>query len=322
MFADCDGRTLDRLTDALTARAHRPRDVIMRQGERGTSFVLVLEGTVAVSRVDDAGLHVLGSAGPGSVLGELAMLTGGPRRATVEAVTTVRVAQGDLAAFELLLDAPGVHERIAGLVAHRLADIAVPARVSLRDETRLVLRPLLASDREMIETGLAQTSRESLRRRFFSGGPPSARVIDHLVNIDYIDHFAWAALAEDGQHGVSVARYVRARRDREEADLAFFVADGLRGRGLATILLGALGAAAWSAGITRFVASVLAENVEMRAVLDKAGATWHLDEPGVVSASLDVASAADLVDSALRSALSRTAHDVVTAAGLALAHPM
>jgi hypothetical protein len=103
------------------------------------------------------------------------------------------------------------------------------------------------------------------------------------------------------------------------AELAFFVVEQYRGRGLATTLLGALGAAGSSAGIERFVASVLYENAEMRGVLDKAGARWGVQDPGIISASIDVGAAGGLVDGELRSRLARTARDVVTAGGLALA---
>jgi CRP-like cAMP-binding protein len=325
LFADAAELPLARLSEALTVQAHEPGDVLMRQGDRGTSFAIVLDGDVAVSRVDDLGVHDLGvhdfgKAGPGSILGELAMLTGHPRQATVAAATPVRLAVGDHAAFELLLDVPDVQARLATIAARRLAEVAMPVPVSLRDGTQLLLGPLLASDRDKIDAGLARESPESLRRRFFSPARPSGRTLDYLVNINYIDHFAWGVTTAERREGVATARYVRGGDEPETAEVAFYVAEGYRDRGVATLLLGALAAAASSAGITHFTANVLYENAEMRAVFDKARARWHHAEPGVTSASFEVSAACRLIDDSLRSQLVRTARDVVTAAGLTVVH--
>lgn len=310
------------LEPALAEEDHRPGDILIRQDDPGTSFLVILEGSVLITRLDDAGEHDLGTAGPGSILGELSVLTAQPRRATVTAVTPVRVAVGDRDAFAELLDDPGTHERLTDIAAGRLARIVRPVPVTLRDGTRLELRPLLPSDRDELAVGIAALSPESLRRRFFTAGQPSPRVIDYLVNINYVDHFAWVATTDDGRHGVATARYIRLADDPASADLAFGVADDLQGRGIATTLLGALAAAASSAGINRFVAEVLLDNAPMRAVFAKVGATWKHLEPGVVSTSFSVSVARSLVDEPLRSELAGSVRDVVTAAGLALATPV
>jgi RimJ/RimL family protein N-acetyltransferase len=247
-------------------------------------------------------------------------VTGQLDTALASAATPVCVAVGDHSAFELLLEIPDVHALLATTAALRLAEVAIPVPVTLHDGRRLALSPLLATDRDKIVAGLAQASPESLRRRFFSPGRPSGRTLDYLVNINYIDHFAWGVTTEDRGQGVATARYVRVGDDPETAEVAFYVVEDYQGRGLATLLLGALAAAASSAGITRFTATVLYENNEMRAVFDKAGAKWHHAEPGVTSASFDVAAACGLIDEALRSRLVKTARDVVTAAGLTVVH--
>ena len=320
LFAGCKHSALSRLSSALVTQDHQPGDALIRQGERGTWFVIVLDGQLEVSRVERTGSHVLATVAPGSILGELSMLTGQPRQATVTAVTAVRAACGGADAFELLLDMPVVHERLTDVAAQRLAANAAPVPVTLRKGTRVVLRPLLPADRDRVAAVLATESPESLRRRFFTPGLPGPRVIDYLVNINYVDHFAWGVAAEGGSRGVGAARYVRLPDNPECANVAFNVVDEYQGRGLGTLLLGALAAAATSAGITRFVGEMLYENTPMRAVLDKAGATWRHLEPGVVAASLDVAAAEAMVDEPLRGELARTARDVVTAAGLALTH--
>jgi len=307
------------LVATLPITEHAPGQTLIRQGEPGASFLVILDGTVAISRADDAGEHDLGSAARGSILGELSMLTGWPRRATVTTITPTRVATGGREAFEHLLDQPELHERLTDAVAGRLAENVRPVPITLRDGESVALRPLLPRDREALAAEIAALSPESRRRRFFTGGQPSARVIDYLVNIDYVDHFAWVMMTPDGGRGVATARYIRLADDPEQAELAFGVAEDHQGKGIASQLLGALAAAASSAGITRFVAETLNDNAPMRAVLTKAGAKWDFQEPGILSTTFAVSGAQPLVDDDLRSALVAQVRDVVTASGLALA---
>lgn len=60
------------------------------------------------------------------------------------------------------------------------------------------------------------------------------------------------------------------------------MADDFQGRGLGTLLLGALAVAARVHGITRFSSDVLAENATMRGILDRAGVRWGTQPYGVV----------------------------------------
>jgi RimJ/RimL family protein N-acetyltransferase len=280
--------------------------------------VIVLEWVVTASHTDSTGSHTVGTAGRGSILGELSILTSGVRQATVTAATSVRAALGGAHAFEELLGMQGLRQRLIDIAAQHFASVADPVPVTLADGTRLLLRPLLRTDRDRLASAFARQSGESIRRRFFTAARPSPQIIDYLVNIDYIDHFAWGAATEDGGHAVAEGRYVRLLDDPEAAEVAFDVVDKYQRRGMATLLLGALAVAAASAGISRFVASVLYENAPMRAVLEKASASWRHEEPGVVSCWVEVSAAARAIEDPPRSELRRTAERVVTAAGLDL----
>ena len=61
----------------------------MRNGERATTMMLILDGLVEIS-IDG---EVLAESGPGALLGERAVLEGGARTATVVARTPVKVAE-------------------------------------------------------------------------------------------------------------------------------------------------------------------------------------------------------------------------------------
>jgi CRP-like cAMP-binding protein len=63
-------------------------EVLVRQGEPGTSIYLVLDGVI---RVDRDGQR-LAEYGPGAILGERAHLEEGSRTSTLVAVTPCRVA--------------------------------------------------------------------------------------------------------------------------------------------------------------------------------------------------------------------------------------
>ena len=71
-------------------------EVLVRQGEPGTSIYLVLDG---VLRVDHDGER-LAEYGPGALLGERAYLEGGARTSTLTAVTPSRVASVEPAQFD------------------------------------------------------------------------------------------------------------------------------------------------------------------------------------------------------------------------------
>jgi CRP-like cAMP-binding protein len=317
-FASLNEASLSQLSAALVIVEYQTADVLMRQGEPGTSFLIVLDGAVTVSRSDGSDSRTLGTARRGSILGELTLLTRGPRHATVTAASSVRAAVGGEGAFELLLGAPGMYERLTCLAAPRFAAVADRVPVTVPDGGRFLVRPLIATDRQELTAAFARQSQEFIQRRFFTSGRPSKQLIDYLINIDYVDHFAWRVSSDDGGDTVAEGRYIRRRDDHEVADIAFDVFDDYQGRGLATLLLGALAVAASKAGIIRFVAEVMYENRPMRAVLSKAHATWKHYEPGVVTGHVDVTVAATLIQDPPRSELARTARPVVTAAGLAV----
>ena len=320
LFAGTDPAEVDHIARSLVVHDHRAGDVLVRQGDDGSSFLIVLDGHVRVTRRQGERVIDVGLVGPGSILGELVMLTGRPRMASITAETPVRVAVGDAAAFERLAEVPVVHDRLAELVAGRLAVAARSVPVSLPGGSTLRLRPLVPQDREELVDVIGRQSAEWLRYRFFTPGQPSSRTIDHLVNINYIDHFAWVAMAGESRNGIAIGRYVRLHTEPTTADVSFAVVGDHQGRGLGTLLLGAVAVTAANAGITDLVAEVLYENRPMRAVFNKVGGRWTHLEPGIQSVRLPVAAAAELIPTEVADHLVRTAGEIVTGAGLALAH--
>lgn len=292
--------------------------VLGREGESGEDFWLLLDGRVAVTVQTRHGTRTLAECGPGAVLGELALLRNQPRTATVTALTPCRYLAGGTDALDTLISLEPVARRLRRLASSRLAEDVRPVPVRLPGGEPLLLRPLLPHDRDALDAALHQLSRQTLRRRFFSAGTPSPALVDYLVDIDYMDHFAWVALDGATGAGVALARYIRGA-ERSGAEMAFTAVDTFQGRGIGTLLLGALGVAAREAGLQRLYAYVMEDNGPMRAVFSKAGGVARFDEPGLLLVDVDPARAAALLDEPTGAAISAAAHDVVTAASLALA---
>jgi CRP-like cAMP-binding protein len=312
---------LDTVASRMWCRKALPGEVLAREGEKGETFGLVLEGTVAITRESPDGDRFLAEVGPGSILGELALLRNRPRTATITAVDSALLAVGDRETLEMLLHIPVVYDRVRRLASARLARDLRPVHAFLKDGTAVLLRPLLPVDRQAFGAEVYRLSEESLRRRFFSAQPPSQQMIDYLVDIDYVDHFAWLAVdAVDHQKGLATARFVRLA-DHSSAEVAFGTSEGYHGRGLATLLLGALGVAASAGGIDTLVAHVLEDNAPMRAVFAKAACKSAFDEPGVLLVTMESRAAAEILNPDLRAELSSAVHDIVTAASLALSNP-
>src|SRR4029079_7438094 len=105
------------IAERLTPADYAAGDILIAEGDGGRTFVIVLDGEVVVSRASRSrpGVRIeLGSGARGAVFGELATVTGEPRRATVTATTAVRAVTGDVAAFDALVAIPGVMDRLRG----------------------------------------------------------------------------------------------------------------------------------------------------------------------------------------------------------------
>jgi RimJ/RimL family protein N-acetyltransferase len=156
--------------------------------------------------------------------------------------------------------------------------------VLLRDGSRVRLRPIRPEDQERLISFYDRLSRHTAYQRFFSVMrrlPPDWAHL--LANVDY--HRRLALLAEQGPAEapelVGVARYEPTDRD-DTAEVAFVIQDRWQNRGLGTIMLDALLAAAETRGIRRFRAWVLAGNGRMIDLLMRfADVGEHHTESGV-----------------------------------------
>ena len=293
LFEDCSAEQLQQLATRLRPLRAEADQVLMRQGEQAVSFILIQSGHAEVIHTGEDGSLVVDEVSAGVIVGEIALLRDKPRTATVTATETLTGYIGDEKAFGVLADLPGVSERLLRTARQRLAAFVTPIPILFKNDTELLLRPVLPGDVERSNHPSVQFSTETLYRRFMSTRAPSPALMNYLFQVDYIDHFVWVLV--DGADGPVVAdvRFVRDLDDSSTAEIAFIVADDYQGLGIGNFLMGALSISARVGGVQRFTARLLADNIRMRAILDRFGAEYERDEPGVVVTEFNVPDAGE-----------------------------
>ena len=117
LFAGCSRAELaavSRVADELAIPAGR---VLMRQGAPGKELFVLVEGEATVER-DGA---TIASRHGGDFVGELALVTGRPRTATVTAATDLQTLVLDRLSFDRLLqEVPTIAPKVLKAVAERL----------------------------------------------------------------------------------------------------------------------------------------------------------------------------------------------------------
>jgi RimJ/RimL family protein N-acetyltransferase len=145
-------------------------------------------------------------------------------------------------------------------------------RVELRDGAHILVRPIRPDDKPALRRGFELLSLDSVYQRFLSP-IEELRPMDlvYLTEVDHHDHEALIAFDDQSGETVGVARYVRSPTDPDAAEFAITVVDDWQRRGVGTELVKRLSERAREEGVHRFTAVLLAENHEMRSLLEKLG---------------------------------------------------
>lgn len=127
VFDECDERQLSDLLAVGTIQATKANEEILRQGDEGTSLIIVLDGVVRISMVTPNGREIiLDYAEAGAVLGEIAVLDGQPRTASAIAMWPGRLLRLSRNAFEGFIERhPKVAIRLLREMARRLRETDV-----------------------------------------------------------------------------------------------------------------------------------------------------------------------------------------------------
>ena len=122
IFSSCSKRELQVIARAAKDVTHKEGTVIAREGERGIGLFLILEGECRVS----IGGKTKAKLGPGDFFGEVALLDGGPRTATVTAMTAVKLVGITGWVFRgLLMEHPAIALKTLEAVAGRLRQVSM-----------------------------------------------------------------------------------------------------------------------------------------------------------------------------------------------------
>jgi CRP-like cAMP-binding protein len=126
LFSVLDEAEQAALAAHLTPHLFTANNVIVEQGASGASMYIVAEGLlyVYITQAESGKLLKVSEISPGQFFGEIALLTGEPRSATVKAETDALVYEITKENMELLLDKrPELAERLTEVIArHRLQD--------------------------------------------------------------------------------------------------------------------------------------------------------------------------------------------------------
>ena len=135
------------------------------------------------------------------------------------------------------------------------------ADVVLLDGATANLRPVVPTDRAALEKMYAGQSERTIYLRFFTHKPTlSDKELTRFTTVDHNNRVAFVIML--GEEMIGIGRYDRTHNPNE-AEVAFMISDAHQGRGIGSILLEHLAAAANERGIDRFSAEVLPQNRKM-----------------------------------------------------------
>lgn len=168
-----------------------------------------------------------------------------------------------------------------------------PESHSLKDGTRVVIRPILPEDADDLQATFKRLSVESIYLRFhaFKKELPDQEAHD-LATLDYTRRMAFVAICEEnGQEiVVGVARYVLLdSKDADIAESAVVVADEYQSRGIGKLLLRRLVTYARAKGIRQLRGNLQVGNTRMLDLVRRSGLpnqTHFID--GIWEATIDL----------------------------------
>ena len=121
LFAGCTKRELSLIAKAAKEVKHKQGTVVAKEGDRGVGFFMITDGSARVS----VGGKSRAKLGPGDYFGEIALLDGGARTATVTATSDVQLLGLTEWVFRgLLMEHPTIALRTLESLAGRLREVS------------------------------------------------------------------------------------------------------------------------------------------------------------------------------------------------------
>lgn len=146
IFADLSEKELARIAKLGTRQKYKKGSVVVIEQESGAALFIIISGKVKVVRMDESGREVILSIfGPGEFFGEMSLLDGMARSASVVATTKAELFMIHRRDFlQMLNDYPSIAISLLAELAMRLrkADMQIKS-LSLKDAAGRVANVLL-----------------------------------------------------------------------------------------------------------------------------------------------------------------------------------
>jgi CRP/FNR family cyclic AMP-dependent transcriptional regulator len=167
ILKEIDSADFDALLSLAVPRRFRRGQTVFEEGDTGDSMMIVLSGRLKVSVVSAQGREtVLDYIGPGGIAGEVAVLDGGPRTATLTALESTEVVlllRRDL--FPYLARHTDVALRVIRTLCRRLRR----TNVLVHDHATLAMAPRLARGLMRLLALHGEQNGEAIRLRMNQG---------------------------------------------------------------------------------------------------------------------------------------------------------
>lgn len=120
LFAGMDERHLEEMAQISQTAEHGANEVLVREGDEGHALVVLASGTARVERHG----QVIAQMGPGDHLGEISLIDGRPRTATVITNTPATVVVLSKSAFDLMIQTnPDIKDILLLALCTRLREL-------------------------------------------------------------------------------------------------------------------------------------------------------------------------------------------------------
>ena len=134
LLRDLDDPTLREIASKLRKALYPPNSVIVKEGTLGDALYLIKKGLVEVKKREPSlGVDLtLATMGKGACFGEMALLNGKPRSATVIAAVATEVLVLEKKEFEVLLESnPSISLRLNRILAERVEEMNMNRGLSM-----------------------------------------------------------------------------------------------------------------------------------------------------------------------------------------------
>ena len=144
LFSNLTPESCQQVVKRMKRRDFPPNQVIVRENAPGTSMFFITAGVVEVRKKDPVtGIDFLvAELGPGKNFGEMSLLTGKPRTATVTAIQPTTCAVLEQSDFqEVLLQMPKIGLAMTSILAERVAEATAHMGVDFINLTKMQIDP-------------------------------------------------------------------------------------------------------------------------------------------------------------------------------------